>query len=634
MTTIKPCGCYTTAPAPKEVLGGFIESGFGRQVPMMWSEMLYNRAFRTIPPYKYVTWDWLQLDAAHYNENAPFWHSGYEENDWYYLDNTRHWFSTGHETYKGLVSNIISASEKGGVTGVAQDGIHLEAGREYRLRIFCCASSWTANEAVQVDGYGQIERASDPRSVHISLGDQETVIDASGEAREQAWTFTANTTQICTLSITYDWAGDLVIAYTSLMPTDNLQGWRRDVVEAMKEVAPTVVRFPGGCFTSFFNWRNSVGPRERREPQESFYWGGLEDNDVGLGEFMNLAELVGFEGQICFNMMTSTPFDARCMVEYLNAPADVGYGRLRALDGHPAPYGVKLFECDNEPFRKWTARQYAQECVEFAREMRQVTPDAKFLMAAYAYDLEQLPLMLEIAGGDIDYVIQRDGSPEFVEKNLPIIRAYNEKTGRDIKLCNTEWLASFDSPEPYDEPTIPAKFGSVAPCRNHYDRTISRYELSWNYALNGAHRILDYISYGGEFALANFNNMCNTWGQNAIEASKDTAWLSCMGEVFSLFRRTFAPCTACAADTGDELLFALFTRDDAGAQRLYIVNHGREAKTVGLPAGYKVCVDGLTAAKRSAYASQNCRPVDVITVEVDGNTAELPGLSITVFEKR
>lgn len=69
---------------------------------------------------------------------------------------------------------------------------------------------------------------------------------------------------------------------------------------------------------------------------------------------------------------------------------------------------------------------------------------------------------------------------------------------------------------------------------NDYANIFGVQQISWNYALNGAHRLLDYISYGGEFALANFNNMCNTWGQNIIEATKETCYLSCMAK--------FLPC--------------------------------------------------------------------------------------------
>ena len=82
MAKLKVSGKWTKEPVSRDIFGNFIESGFGRQVNGMWSEMLYNRAFRKVPEYKYATWEWLGLEEPYYNENAPFWHSGYEERDW------------------------------------------------------------------------------------------------------------------------------------------------------------------------------------------------------------------------------------------------------------------------------------------------------------------------------------------------------------------------------------------------------------------------------------------------------------------------------------------------------------------------------------------------------------------------
>jgi len=385
-------------------------------------------------------------------------------------------------------------------------------------------------------------------------------------------------------------------------------------------------------FVSFFDWKTSVGPRDEREPQESYYWGGLEENDVGLAEFMDLAALCNFEPQICFNMMTSSPFDARCMVEYLNAPADVGFGRLRMLDGYEQPWNVRLFECDNESYRKWGPIQYAEKCVEFAREMRLASPEAEFMMVIYGYNLDALPSMLEIAGGDINYVIHRDGSPEMVSKILPILRKYNKENGRNIRLVNTEWCPSCASPEPFDEPGMDQNYEWNSQIINDYNKVFSRHQLSWNYALNGAHRILDYMSYGGEFDLANFNNMANTFGQNLIEASKDHAWLSCMGEIFAFFNRCFEPCYAAPANTEDENVFALFTRGADNKEKLYVINHSGKEKEYQLPDGISHSCDGLMSPSRSAFISETDKPVMNICPDVEKGIVVLPPLSVICFE--
>ena len=68
MFTVKTEGTWTKQLSERRILGNFMESGFGRQIPGMWSEMVYNRAFREIPPYTEATWEWLGLDKEHYNE--------------------------------------------------------------------------------------------------------------------------------------------------------------------------------------------------------------------------------------------------------------------------------------------------------------------------------------------------------------------------------------------------------------------------------------------------------------------------------------------------------------------------------------------------------------------------------------
>src|ERR1043166_4619701 len=95
-------------PIERTIFGQFIEAGFGRQTEGMWSEMLYNRSFQPIPPFSRWTWDWLGLKPEAYNSAAPFWHSGYEENDWELLapNNSTKSRTLGTDTYKGMSSLV------------------------------------------------------------------------------------------------------------------------------------------------------------------------------------------------------------------------------------------------------------------------------------------------------------------------------------------------------------------------------------------------------------------------------------------------------------------------------------------------------------------------------------------------
>ncbi|MGN0313746.1 MAG: hypothetical protein ACI4EG_03015 [Fusicatenibacter sp.] len=572
---------WTKTPVDSRIFGNFIESGFGRQVSGMWSEMLYNRAFRDIVGYKKATWEWLGLDESHYGEGAPFWHSGYEEENWKVLGtpNIRH--SCGNYTYKGTTSLLVENKKEGERCGLVQEGLHLKRGRGYRFTLTAGVRGNIGNAGL--NGFGDTIPSEEKKCLRVRIGGQERTFDLTTSTQKFTWEFTAKETEKGIICLEFSFAGTAIFACASLMPADNLMGWRKDVVDKLKEIAPGVVRFPGGCFVSFYNWESSVGARDCREPMESYYWGGLEENDVGLDEFLQLSELVGFEPQICFNMMTSVPFKARQMVEYLNAPSDVGMGRLRMQNGHEQPYGVKLFEMDNEPGRKWTAHQYAEQCAAFAREMRLADASIEFMMAAYSYDPKLLEGMLEIAGEDIQYVIYRQGNPEFVQEILPVIRSYNEKHGTAIRLANTEWLPSCKSPDPFEDSEVPTDFSWHGEVTNDYKKIFSTQQMSWNYALNGAVRLLDYISYGGEFALANFNNMCNTWGQNVMEATKDSCYLSCMGKVFVFFKQNFVPCRAAAVETKEEGITALAAKGPDGKMQIYLVNRSSEEKELELP---------------------------------------------------
>ncbi len=646
MFTVKTEGTWTEQLSERRILGNFMESGFGRQIPGMWSEMVYNRAFREIPPYTEATWEWLGLDKEHYNENMPSWHSGYEEFDWEPVGKPVLKHLIGTRTYKGTSALRVTNTAEGNVCGLKQKGIHLEEGRAYRL-LFQVGAEGSLGQA-GLEGFGTTQHTSTLYPFVIRIGHLEHTIEIGTVTKIFTWEFTAPKTEVVELSLLFSWKGAAVFSSISLMPSDNMGGWRRDVVEALRKVAPPVVRFPGGCFVSFYNWESSIGDRETRDPMPSYYWGGLEENDVGLDEFLHLAELVGFEPQICFNMMTSEPFKARQLVEYLNAPEDVGMGRLRMLNGHKEPYGVKLFEMDNEPCRKWTPVQYAQQCVRFAEEMRLADPSIELMMAAYDSPAEALPYMLEIAGKSINYVIYRQGWPAFVEKVLPVIRAYNEKNGTSVRLVNTEWLSSCGSVEPFEDASIPMHFRWHGEITNDYRNIFGTHQGSWNYALNGATRIMDYMSYGGEFALANFNNMCNTWGQNVIEATKDTCYLSCMGEVFQFFNRNFESCYAVktvAQEEGaqpaeqksdenlrgydsDEKISALLTKNQDGAEKLYLVNHASSEETVLLPEGNWVCKDALYAEGRIIRAKPDEEVVKTCQIPVENGKAKLRGMSL------
>jgi len=88
----------------------------------------------------------------------------------------------------------------------------------------------------------------------------------------------------------------------SLLPEDHFFKWKKATVEMVKKLNPGLIRFPGGCFASFYDWKKGVGPYDERQPEPSYFWGGLNNNDLGTAEFAMLCKEVGCEMMYCINM--------------------------------------------------------------------------------------------------------------------------------------------------------------------------------------------------------------------------------------------------------------------------------------------------------------------------------------------
>jgi alpha-N-arabinofuranosidase len=152
-------------------------------------------------------------------------------------------------------------------------------------------------------------------------------------------------------------------------PLSDENGWRRDMVEAARELKLTNMRWPGGNFLGSYDWRDGIGPRDQRPKRMELAWGVVETNQVGTDEWIQLNELLGTENVICINMGTGTVDDARYWVEYCNAPVGTYWADQRAKNGHPEPYGIKYWclgnEVDGEP---WIiGYKNAEDYVKFAR---------------------------------------------------------------------------------------------------------------------------------------------------------------------------------------------------------------------------------------------------------------------------
>ena len=170
--------------------------------------------------------------------------------------------------------------------------------------------------------------------------------------------------------------GDLWLDQTSLMPLNACKGVWNDVMDFIKPLKPSILRFPGGCAADCYFWEDGIGPRDTRPSRENEHWGGIEQNQFGTDEYISLCKEIGSEPLICINFGSSTPEDAANWVEYCNGSIDTEYGKLRLKNGHSEPYSVKYWEIGNEVFGPWEighcdAKSYTKKYQLFANAMKE-----------------------------------------------------------------------------------------------------------------------------------------------------------------------------------------------------------------------------------------------------------------------
>lgn len=183
------------------------------------------------------------------------------------------------------------------------------------------------------------------------------------------------------------------------------QGFRKDVVQALRELKVPVVRWPGGCFVSSYNWLNGVG--KNRVPSYDKAWHVEDPNTFGTDEYISWCRKIRAEPFICTNAGTGTPEEMSDWVEYCNL--NVGkYGRMRIANKHPEPYNVKYWSIGNENYGSWemgakTVDEWGYFVRESAKLMFSADHSVKLFAAALADDKWTIPL-LQRAGQHLSYV--------------------------------------------------------------------------------------------------------------------------------------------------------------------------------------------------------------------------------------
>ncbi len=167
-------------------------------------------------------------------------------------------------------------------------------------------------------------------------------------------------------------------------PSADSHGFRKDVVQLVKELAVPIIRYPGGNFVSGFNWEDSVGPREQRPHRLDLAWRTIETNQFGLSEFADWVSQVDSKMMMAVNLGTRGIDAARNLVEYCNHPSGSYWSDLRAQYGSKKPHDVRVWCLGNEMDGSWqighkSAVEYGRLAKETAKAMKWVDPSIELV---------------------------------------------------------------------------------------------------------------------------------------------------------------------------------------------------------------------------------------------------------------
>ena len=177
-------------------------------------------------------------------------------------------------------------------------------------------------------------------------------------------------------------------------PSADDMGFRRDVLDLVREFGATIVRYPGGNFVSGYDWRDGVGPKEQRPRRLDLAWRTLETNEVGTDEFCEWARRAGVEVNLAVNLGTGGIDEARSLLEYCNHPGGSLYSDMRIANGYREPHKIKTWCLGNEMDGRWqlghkTADEYGRLAAETAVAMKWVDPTIELVACGSSH--RQMP---------------------------------------------------------------------------------------------------------------------------------------------------------------------------------------------------------------------------------------------------
>jgi alpha-N-arabinofuranosidase len=436
-------------------------------VPGMWGEKLDDGGFEGLTPYTFV-----YLKETDFKVKS-WYPSGATNRATFEIDKDVKVSGEG-------AKRIWVADAPPAVVGVSQDGIHVRDGEGLSMSCWLRGKDLKGKVRIKLHREEKIFAESE-----FEVSDQWRKFDAK---------WTPGKVDDATLTVEFRGPGTVWLDDVSLMSDDTVGGWRKDVVSAVHDLKPGVIRFGGSALDAEgygnFEWKDVIGPVEKRKTLRA--WGGLQPRGAGLEEFVQFCRAAEAEPLICVRFNKRTAKDAADQVEYFNGSTDTPMGKWRQDNGHANPYRVKYWQVGNEV----ASAEYETHLAEFAQAMKKVDPSIEILSSFPTAGI------LKNAGKDIHYLsphhytrdldgMQRD----FI--NLKKMIQEHGPADRRIKIAVTEWNVTAGDPGPAR--AMLWNLDNALAC--------SRYH-------NLMHRHADVVT------IANRSNLCNSFCSGIIQTDR------------------------------------------------------------------------------------------------------------------
>lgn len=286
-------------------------------------------------------------------------------------------------------SQIIQNLIEGQTAGMGQQGLSLVQGKPYELRIVAKVSAPLKLKVELTDRDGTKVYATHLLSF---LPSEDWLI------KEFDMTPSGNDTNAA-IRYTFTEQAEICLGALSMMPKDHFHGMRSDVVAHLKEIGPTLIRWPGGNFAGEYRWKDGLLPSDQRAPLQAYteietqpHSDGFDYHEINTDDFIALCREVGAAPLLTINLAWNSPEESAQWVEYCNGSADTEYGKIRAERGYPEPYNVHFWSLGNEMGYGHMEGPngsigYTEYALRHADAMLEITPDLElFASGPYPND--------------------------------------------------------------------------------------------------------------------------------------------------------------------------------------------------------------------------------------------------------